>query len=154
MRTGKLFNSVISKRDRKLLHQIDCKNGHSVQPLRSSFYSAVASYSNQFIIDRFTLSMQIDRNFHHAHVGNRCFRLEKWFVSALRRISLFPGFGFITFHFQSWAQAVFRMACSKLGVATRAFVTVLLSLARAYQLALDVNRDSSRPPCLEVGRNS
>ena len=36
------------------------------------------------------------------------------------------------------------MACSKLGVATHAFVAVLLSLARAYQLAVDVNRDSSR----------
>ena len=36
------------------------------------------------------------------------------------------------------------MACCKLGVATRAFVAVLLSLAHAYQLASDVNRDSSR----------
>ena len=42
------------------------------------------------------------------------------------------------------------MACSKLGVATHAFVAVLLSLARAYQLAVDVNRDSSREQLLKA----
>ena len=35
------------------------------------------------------------------------------------------------------------MPASKLGAATRAFVTVLLLLARSYDLALTVNRDSS-----------
>ena len=35
------------------------------------------------------------------------------------------------------------MPASKLGAATRAFVTVLLLLARIYDLALTVNRDSS-----------
>ena len=94
--------------------------------------------------------MQFGRNFHHAHVGNHCFRLETLLVSALQRILLFPSLGLITFCFQSWAQAVFKMACSKLGVATRAFVAVLLSLARAYQLALDVNRDSSRELLLKA----
>ena len=36
------------------------------------------------------------------------------------------------------------MPCSKVGVATRAFVNVLLALARAYELVLNVNRDSPR----------
>ena len=35
-----------------------------------------------------------------------------------------------------------RMAVSKLGSATRAFVTVLLFLARRYEVVLQVNRDS------------
>ena len=34
------------------------------------------------------------------------------------------------------------MPSSALAVATRAFVTVLLLLARQYELALDINRDS------------
>ena len=36
------------------------------------------------------------------------------------------------------------MPCSKVGVATRAFVNVFLALARAYELVLNVNRDSPR----------
>ena len=36
------------------------------------------------------------------------------------------------------------MPCSKVGVATRAVVNVLLALARAYELVLNVNRDSPR----------
>ena len=36
------------------------------------------------------------------------------------------------------------MPASKIGVATRAFVAVLLALARGYQLTLHVNRDSDR----------
>ena len=35
------------------------------------------------------------------------------------------------------------MPASLVGVATRAFVKVLLALARSYELALHVNRDSS-----------
>jgi len=35
------------------------------------------------------------------------------------------------------------MALSRLAAATRAFVTVLLLLARRYELVLEVNRDSS-----------
>ena len=37
---------------------------------------------------------------------------------------------------------VLGMPASKLGLATRAFVAVLLSLARRYELLLQVNRDS------------
>ena len=41
------------------------------------------------------------------------------------------------------------MATSKLGVATRAFVVVLLALARSYDLALSVDRDSSEDRLLK-----
>jgi hypothetical protein len=39
-------------------------------------------------------------------------------------------------------QAFLRMPSSALATATRAFVTVLLVLAREYELALEINRDS------------
>ena len=42
------------------------------------------------------------------------------------------------------------MRVSKVGVATRAFVAVLLSLARAYQLSVQVNRDSSPDELLQA----
>ena len=44
------------------------------------------------------------------------------------------------------------MATSKLGVATRAFVVVLLALARSYDLALSVDRDSSEDRLLKAYR--
>ena len=44
------------------------------------------------------------------------------------------------------------MPVSKLGAATRAFVTVLLLLARSYELALEVNRDSSPEQVLRAYR--
>ena len=40
------------------------------------------------------------------------------------------------------------MPASKIGVATRAFVAVLLARARGYQLTLHVNRDSDREALL------
>ena len=42
------------------------------------------------------------------------------------------------------------MPVSKVGVATRAFVAVLLSLARAYQLSVQVNRGSSAEELLQA----
>ena len=42
------------------------------------------------------------------------------------------------------------MPASKLAVATRAFVSVLLALARAYDLALQVNRDSAHDAILRA----
>ena len=42
------------------------------------------------------------------------------------------------------------MPVSKVGAATRAFVAVLLALARGYQLALHVNRDSDREQLLKA----
>ena len=44
------------------------------------------------------------------------------------------------------------MPASKLAAATRAFVSVLLALARAYDLALQVNRDSARDAILRAYR--
>ena len=41
------------------------------------------------------------------------------------------------------------MPVSKVGIATRAFVAVLLALARAYQLSVQVNRDSSPDELLQ-----
>ena len=40
-------------------------------------------------------------------------------------------------------RALLGMAASKIGLATRAFVAVLLALARRYELVLQVNRDSA-----------
>ena len=45
------------------------------------------------------------------------------------------------------------MPASKLAAATRAFVSVLLALARAYDLALQVNRDSAHDAILRAYRN-
>ena len=45
-----------------------------------------------------------------------------------------------------------KMATSKLGVATRAFVVVLLALARSYNLVLSVGRDSSQDALLKAYR--
>ena len=42
------------------------------------------------------------------------------------------------------------MPVSKVGIATRAFVAVLLALARAYQLSVQVNRDSSPDELLQA----
>ena len=42
------------------------------------------------------------------------------------------------------------MPVSKIGIATRAFVPVLLALARGYQLTLHVNRDSDREALLKA----
>ena len=42
------------------------------------------------------------------------------------------------------------MPVSQIGAATRAFVAVLLALARGYQLALHVNRDSDREQLLKA----
>lgn len=42
------------------------------------------------------------------------------------------------------------MPASQIGVATRAFVAVLLALARGYQLALHVNRDSDREALMKA----
>ena len=50
-----------------------------------------------------------------------------------------------------WSQ-LGEMPASKLAVATRAFVGVLLALARAYDLALQVNRDSAHDAILRAYR--
>ena len=44
------------------------------------------------------------------------------------------------------------MPASRVGVATRAFVAVLIALARSYELALQVNRDSSAEQLLKAYR--
>ena len=44
------------------------------------------------------------------------------------------------------------MPVCKVGAATRAFVVVLLVLARSYELILAVNRDSSREQLLKAYR--
>ena len=43
------------------------------------------------------------------------------------------------------------MPASKLGLATRAFVAVLLALARQYELLLQVNRDSPAQELVKFG---
>ena len=44
------------------------------------------------------------------------------------------------------------MGCSAHTTAKRAFVSVILALARAYQLIVDVNRDSDDVPILKAYR--
>ena len=48
------------------------------------------------------------------------------------------------------APAVVAMPVSKVGAATRAFVAVLLAVARCYQLLVQVNRDSSPEDLLKA----
>ena len=91
--------------------------------------------------------MQIDKYFRHAHVDfervmnliswDEHFDVEMWIAKA-------------KLIFMSWLQDSLpvriqdfsKMPASKLGLATRAFVAVLLALARRYELILHVHRDS------------
>ena len=51
----------------------------------------------------------------------------------------------IIIHYQTCNSNSPKMATSNYSLAKRAFISVLLSLARAYHLIVDVNRDSSDP---------
>ena len=91
--------------------------------------------------------MQIDKYFRHAHVD---FELVMNFSFWDERFDLEMSSAKARLIFMSWLQgflpiriqAFSKMPASKLGLATRAFVAVLLVLARRYESILNVKRGS------------
>jgi hypothetical protein len=116
---------------------------------RSSNYSAKGELPHTILFGKL-VRIQIDKYFRHAHVQNQRFRKsQKIFRRTVLSNMCFGSSGFNLTCCGSGLKhsnghlAFLRLPSSKVAVATRAFVAVLLLLARRHSPVLEVNRDPS-----------